>query len=92
MGNDDDPSSSVYRYLLTTAPPGPTTSHPSCDHPSLMAKRSNSLHISVPIGAPSPKFQRAGERTEPRRASPVSRRQRGERLAVYEDQLEVLPA
>ena len=87
-----DSSSSVYRYLLTTAPPRPTTAHPSSDHPSLMAKSSDRLRIGVPIGAPSPKLQRARERTEPRRATHVRRGERGERLAMYEYQLEVLPA
>ncbi len=57
-----------------------------------MAKSSYRLRISVPIGAPSPKFQRAGERTEPRRAAHVCRRPSGERLAVDENQLEVFPA
>jgi hypothetical protein len=57
-----------------------------------MTKSRDRLRIRVPIGAPRPELQRARERTEPRRAARVRQRPRGERLAVDEDQLEVLPA
>ena len=89
----DDRCTTLVRHdLLPSAPPRPTAAHPSSDHPRLMAKRRDRLRVRVPIGAPRPELQRAGERTERRRAARVRRRPRGERLAVDEDQLEVLPA
>ena len=78
--------------LLPTAPPRPTAARPSGDHPGFMAKRGDRLRVGVPISAPRTELKGASERAERRRATRVRRRARGERLAVYEDELEVLAA
>jgi len=57
-----------------------------------MAKSRDGLGIGVPIGAPRAELHRAGERAEPRRAPRVCRGPCGERLAVHEDEIEVLAA
>jgi len=83
---------SSVRRLLAAAPPRPAVAHPSGDHPRLVAKSGDRLRVGVPIRAPGAELQRARERTEPRRAAHVRRGARGERLAVDEDELEVLAA
>lgn len=57
-----------------------------------MAKRGHGLRVSIPIRPPGPPLERVRERGKPRRAPLVSARARRERLAVDEDELEVLPA
>ena len=57
-----------------------------------MTERSNRLRVGVPISAPRTELPGARERADRRRASHVRRRTRGERLAVYEDELEILAA
>ena len=78
--------------LLPTTPPRPAAARPSGDHPGLMTERSDRLRVGVPISAPRAELQGARECAERCRAARVRRRARGERLAMYEDELEVLAA
>ena len=57
-----------------------------------MAKRGDRLRVGVPISAPRTELKGASERAERSRAARVRRRARGERLAVCEDEFEVLAA
>ena len=57
-----------------------------------MTERSNRLRVGVPIGAPRTELEGARKRAKRCRTARVRRRARGERLAVYEDELEVLAA
>ena len=57
-----------------------------------MTERGDRLRVGVPISAPGAELQGARQRAKRRRASRVRRRPGGERLAVYEDELEVLAA
>jgi len=57
-----------------------------------MAERGNRLRVGIPISAPRTELKGASEISERRRAARVRRRARGERLAVYEDELQILAA